>query len=309
MILGSPLEEASSSPADFSAPLMRFGFPIARNDSSPLIPGLPHPIRSTFRFSQPLSGLLLKPSCGLISYHWHSWDLLFRVFPSKTASHPRQVWLPLKFSASCHHLHLAGKWAHMASWMLQTKVCATQRYSFDRCWSVPKSVHIQRQFYPSLKADTLLSLRCLLGGITDMSRCCHHPLMQLEGCRKRRFSLLQSIKNTPTRIPKGIHRLVGFVPFFASQGLRPLHDRAYKFTLSKTNQKAVTPSGWNERLDHAPVKPEHFATHCQGPAFQRYPSRPNGHQVGALQQCCLSRVLRTEPAPTNLTIQGAYSWY
>jgi hypothetical protein len=95
--LGSPLEQTISNPADYSAPLMRFFLPIARNDLSLLNPGLPHPIRSVFRFSQPLNGLLLKPSCGLVSCHWHSWDSLFRVFPLKAASHPRRVRLPVKF--------------------------------------------------------------------------------------------------------------------------------------------------------------------------------------------------------------------
>jgi hypothetical protein len=103
MTLGSSLEETIPSPADKSAPLMRFGFPKARNNSSQLTSGLPHPILSTFRFSLPLIGLLLKPSCCLVSYHWHSWDLPFRAFPLKTASHPRQVWLPLKLSASFLH--------------------------------------------------------------------------------------------------------------------------------------------------------------------------------------------------------------
>ena len=59
-------------------------------------PGLPHPIRSTYRFSQPLSVLLLKSPCGLISYHWHSWDSLYRVFPSNAASYLHQTRYLLK---------------------------------------------------------------------------------------------------------------------------------------------------------------------------------------------------------------------
>jgi hypothetical protein len=91
----SPLELDKPNPADYSAPLMRFLLPTARSDLSILTPGLPNPIRSVFRFSQPLNGLLLKPLCGLISYHWHSWDSLFRVFPSKAVPHPRQIRLPI----------------------------------------------------------------------------------------------------------------------------------------------------------------------------------------------------------------------
>jgi hypothetical protein len=34
---------------------------------SPLTPGLPHPVRSAFRLSQPLRGLLLREPCGSIS--------------------------------------------------------------------------------------------------------------------------------------------------------------------------------------------------------------------------------------------------
>jgi hypothetical protein len=96
MIFSSPLEQAISSPADYSAPLMRFLLPLARNESSLQFPGLPHPICSTFRFSQPLSGLLLESSCGLVSCHLHLWDSLFRVFPLKAASHLRQIRFPLK---------------------------------------------------------------------------------------------------------------------------------------------------------------------------------------------------------------------
>jgi hypothetical protein len=40
--------------------LLRFVSPLARSDSSLLNPGLPHPIRSACRLSQPLSGLLLE---------------------------------------------------------------------------------------------------------------------------------------------------------------------------------------------------------------------------------------------------------
>jgi hypothetical protein len=73
--------------------------PYSANNLSPLNPGLPHPIRSAFRLFQPLSGLLLRLRHGLISYHEHSWDLLYRVFPSNAAPHPRQIW-PLTASAS-----------------------------------------------------------------------------------------------------------------------------------------------------------------------------------------------------------------
>jgi hypothetical protein len=97
---GSPLEADLSCPADYSAPLMRFVFPIARSNSSPLFPGLPHPIRSAFRLSQPLDGLLLKSPCDLISCHWHLWDSLYRVFPLNTAPYPCQIQLPVASAPS-----------------------------------------------------------------------------------------------------------------------------------------------------------------------------------------------------------------
>jgi hypothetical protein len=106
---------------------MRFLLPIARNDSSPLTPGLPHPICSVSRFSQPLNGLLLKPSCGLVSYHWHLRDSLFRVFPSKAAPYLRQIRLPFEF------LYLFSLYTSPASecrWIVEfckpRGVCATQ---------------------------------------------------------------------------------------------------------------------------------------------------------------------------------------
>jgi hypothetical protein len=71
--------------------LLRFGFPIARSSSSPLDLGLPGPVRSAYRLSKPLDGLLLVLPCGLVSYHWHLRDSPFRVFPLKAASHLRQV--------------------------------------------------------------------------------------------------------------------------------------------------------------------------------------------------------------------------
>ena len=74
--------------------LMRFASPTARSISSPLTSGLPDPIRSTYRFSQPLSGLLLETPGGLISCHWHSWGSPSRVFPLKAAPFSRRDWLP-----------------------------------------------------------------------------------------------------------------------------------------------------------------------------------------------------------------------
>jgi len=37
-------------------------------------PGLPHPVRSVFRFSQPPDGFLLLDPRGFVSPHWHPWD-------------------------------------------------------------------------------------------------------------------------------------------------------------------------------------------------------------------------------------------
>jgi hypothetical protein len=55
--------------------------------------GLPHPLRSAFRLSQPPSGFLLPMPSGLISCRKPSWGSPFRAFPSRRAgslseSHP-----------------------------------------------------------------------------------------------------------------------------------------------------------------------------------------------------------------------------
>ena len=95
MTFRSPSEFFHTFPPDIrQASLMRFFFPSAHNDLSPLAPGLPRPVCSTFRFSQPLSGLLLISSWGLFSYLWHSWDSPYRGFPLRTASHPYWAWFP-----------------------------------------------------------------------------------------------------------------------------------------------------------------------------------------------------------------------
>lgn len=52
---------------------------------SPLTPGLPHPVRSAYRLSQPLSGLLLRQPCGFVSPRRHPWGSLFRAFSSQRA--------------------------------------------------------------------------------------------------------------------------------------------------------------------------------------------------------------------------------
>jgi hypothetical protein len=69
---------------------MRFCAPLAHSHLSPLSPGLPRPVRSAFRFSQPLSGLLLKWRRGLVSCPLHSWGLPFRAFSSVVVPAPRQ---------------------------------------------------------------------------------------------------------------------------------------------------------------------------------------------------------------------------
>ena len=92
---------------------MRFIAPPARNDLSPLIMGLPHPLCSAFRFSQPLSGFLLKSSCGLFSCHWHSWGFPYRAFPLKTAPYSRRVWLPVY-----HVLFFIHNRRHVCSWIV-----------------------------------------------------------------------------------------------------------------------------------------------------------------------------------------------
>jgi len=56
----SPLEFDPTGPAHYWAPLIRFPSPLARSNSSQLSPGLPFLVYSAFRFSQPLSGLLLE---------------------------------------------------------------------------------------------------------------------------------------------------------------------------------------------------------------------------------------------------------
>jgi hypothetical protein len=66
---------------------MRFCSPIARSDLNLPNLGLPSPVRSAFRLSQPHSGLLLKSPWGLVSCPWHLWGSPFRAFPLETVSH------------------------------------------------------------------------------------------------------------------------------------------------------------------------------------------------------------------------------
>lgn len=69
-------DDVSATPIGF-LPLRRFSW------LSPLFPGLPHPICSTFRFSKPLSGLLLCQPEGFVSCLVRPWGLPFRGFPSR----------------------------------------------------------------------------------------------------------------------------------------------------------------------------------------------------------------------------------
>jgi hypothetical protein len=73
---------------------MRFRAPTARSNSSPLSPGLPHPVCSVYRLSQPLDVLLLELPCGLVSCHWHSWGSPCGAFPPDAVPHSRRVWRP-----------------------------------------------------------------------------------------------------------------------------------------------------------------------------------------------------------------------
>jgi len=60
---------------------LRF-LPLRRSSwSSPLYLGLPRPVRSAFRFSQPLSGLLLDRPRNLVSCSWRPWGLPLEGFP------------------------------------------------------------------------------------------------------------------------------------------------------------------------------------------------------------------------------------
>jgi len=85
---------AHAPPPRRKATLMRFDLPLACNSLSPLTLGLPHPVRSAFRFFQPPSGLLLKLPWGLVSCLWRFWDSPSRVFPLVAAPPSRRGWLP-----------------------------------------------------------------------------------------------------------------------------------------------------------------------------------------------------------------------
>jgi hypothetical protein len=135
--------------------LMRFFFPSARSNLSPLNLGLPHPVRSACRFSQPLDGLLLKSPCDLVSCHWHSWDSPCRVFPLKTAPCPRRARIPcINVSFSTNNRR------HVCWWIVELYppegTCGPTNTLDIWSYSVPKSVHILLRYYPQQEADTLL---------------------------------------------------------------------------------------------------------------------------------------------------------
>ena len=57
------------------------------------LPSLPHSVRSVFRLSLPLDGLLLRPATGLVSYRIRFWDCalqsvpLAESWPTSSAAH------------------------------------------------------------------------------------------------------------------------------------------------------------------------------------------------------------------------------
>lgn len=63
-----------------------------------LTSGLPHPICSAFRLSQPLSGLLPRQATGFISTRIRSWALILQSFPLSKSKNFFQSSLP----SSCY---------------------------------------------------------------------------------------------------------------------------------------------------------------------------------------------------------------
>jgi hypothetical protein len=135
--------------------LLRFVFPSARSSLSPHNLGLPHPVCSACRLSQPLDGLLLKLPCDLISCHWHSWDSPCRAFPLKTAPHSRRAWIP------CINVSFSTNNRRHVCWRIVVRyppegMCGPTNTLDIWSFSVPKSVHIPRWYYPPQAADALL---------------------------------------------------------------------------------------------------------------------------------------------------------
>jgi hypothetical protein len=164
---------------------MRFGSPIARSISSPLASGVPCPIRSAFRFSQPPDGLLLKIPCGLVSCHWHFRGSPSRAFPLDAAPFSRRVWLPTRvvsFSSQTNRRRPIQK----DSCLHLTRRCgAKNKYYPDRSLSTSRSVRIPLWFYPPRAADTLLGCGAFEGSSPDIPDCLNHPLMYfISFCRQ-----------------------------------------------------------------------------------------------------------------------------
>jgi hypothetical protein len=136
--------------------LMRFHAPTARSIVSPLLPGLPHPIRAASRFSQPLSGFLLTTPCGLVSCHWHSWGSPCRVFPSEAAPSSRRALVALHTAAPDTAHNRRHVCAQIVERYLPESRCGSIDTQSARCKSAPKSVRILTQCYPGQAADTLL---------------------------------------------------------------------------------------------------------------------------------------------------------
>ena len=190
---------------------MRFIAPLVCPDLNSLNLGLPHPVRSAYRLSQPHSGLHFKSVWGLVSCPYHLWGFTLKVFPLGAASHPHRMqllWIQKHFFSG---RITAGRWRPDSRIVLARKLIR-----LDECRYIKVFIRPQVRSHPTLVLPSVGGRYSL--GFFVPSRAYYQvtpamrlPLMHLSTTDNKRPYLqqcyvLQSIENHPTssQIIKGI---------------------------------------------------------------------------------------------------------